>query len=458
MGEVINIGAAQFSGHVLTHLYNKQESHIPYKPDQKLIYDNNVFLSSAKVNGRTNYSPRSIIFDVKNGFGSLGRYDYYDPQIDIQSLGLEVINTTQPLEKNLYQQGLDKGKSDSNLLSVSNTKFWSDYNKLIFKPRSLVLLDSWQIDNDYNTSNRFVPNMKFDKFNLGTEEFNNMSEDVIDNFRKLLEESDYFQGLQVSTELDNSWGGFTTNMISTIKDEFFNYTSNNKFTIWVFGYLSPKFTTVDQKTSRIQSLVELSRHSSVLFPLQRSSTNFWQNSTDSAIIINSIWEILNDKTTVMKDFESTLLNTQLDRNIVNNISIHDEVDDSEQLNKLNLYDMNQSTTAHTSCGFNKKPKHIFSSNFITNDEQAENVTYKAKNNLLDITKIDTFPKTKYTKIKTEFSIDSSIVYDFKQQLKALDRVKFNEDFDDKRELMNDLHNLKTAYYDAPEFEYDSDSD
>ncbi|QBM85709.1 Misato Segment II tubulin-like domain-containing protein [Metschnikowia aff. pulcherrima] len=71
MHEVINFSCSQASGHLITQLYNVQESHLPYTRNKTLTHANDVFLVASKVKGRTNYYPRSINVEFQGGFGYL---------------------------------------------------------------------------------------------------------------------------------------------------------------------------------------------------------------------------------------------------------------------------------------------------------------------------------------------------------------------------------------------------
>ena len=75
--------------------------------------------------------------------------------------------------------------------------------------------------------------MKYDSFNIGQEEFkacnngnsgsgydDNDNNKLIENFRYFLEKTDRLQGLQLLTNLNDAWGGFTSEMLIDLIDEF----------------------------------------------------------------------------------------------------------------------------------------------------------------------------------------------------------------------------------------------
>ncbi|EGV66459.1 tubulin nucleotide-binding domain-like protein [Yamadazyma tenuis ATCC 10573] len=474
MGEVINIGCSQAANHVLTHLYNFQEAHIPYKRDQVLRYDNKVFLSSLKLNGKTNYSPRALIYDARNGFGSLGKYDYYDLEDHTYSpsgQGIEIISTNPKVPKNEYQVGLDKGLNRSNTLTVSNTSYWSDYVKLIFRPMSLKSLESYELNDSNKVVHRLSPSMQFTAFNLGQTEFTGKEDDAIDTFRKMLEESDFFEGMQLFTESDSAWSGFTTELLVSVKDEFFNYTSNNKFNIWIWDLMKNTRLTPFENLTRIRSLVEFSTNSSLVIPLNSpvEGTN-WQTGGLQSVVVNSLWELINSspRISTMKEIESNLLGNDSNRNIVNHVSI-DELKEPA-LDKLSLYDVG-SPEKSLEFGFNNKSVHRFSTHytvntwdkdmFLTSKPKPDAHVYYTNNDILDITKVDTFPPVlEFSKAYTEFGIDSSIRYDLKKLIDYIRRTSTSMGLilGEKDEVLQQLHDMRRSYSDSPDFEDDSDED
>ena len=100
MSEVITLSLSQRANHLVTHLYNNQEAHLPYSKTATVDYDNSVFLSTSKnPNGTVNYSPRSLNYDLTRGYGSLGKYEYHESKANI--LGqYEVIQTGEKMDKN----------------------------------------------------------------------------------------------------------------------------------------------------------------------------------------------------------------------------------------------------------------------------------------------------------------------------------------------------------------------
>lgn len=301
MGEVISLSYGQDSNHIITHLYNAQDAMIPYTADSIVHHDLQVFLSRFKASSSssTSYSPRALIYDLRNGLGSLNKYEYHEsiPQFDLPTLN------EKPPGKNEYQRKLDQGVADGSLLNTHNTTYWTDYNKLIYNPKSLNTLSNFiQVPNSKGHHYNF-DKLKFEFFNNGQEEFkanNNENDDkLIEDFRYFLEKTDSLQGLQLFSNIDDAWGGFTSEMIVSLIDEHFN--NNNKMNLWIYGILDHSHgNTIRNKVSRIKTLVELTKQLSLIFPLDLNNlkqssmltekfdeTSWWHKSSIPAMFINS---------------------------------------------------------------------------------------------------------------------------------------------------------------------------
>jgi hypothetical protein len=113
-------------------------------------------------------------------------------------------------------------------MSPSSVRFWSDYNRLFYHPRSLVQLH-------IPTSHLQISNTQlspFDRWDVGEELFQSEDQehDLLDrDLRPFIEECDQMQGLQVITGADDAWAGFASRYVERIRDEF------GRKSVWVWG-------------------------------------------------------------------------------------------------------------------------------------------------------------------------------------------------------------------------------
>lgn len=127
-----------------------------------------------------------------------------------------------PIAPSTYQQHLDQGL-DPPPLTTASVRFWSDYNRVFYHPRSIVQLHEYELNSTL---------MPFERWNTGEELFSNLDRehDLLDrDLRLFLEECDQLQGLQLIAGADDAWGGFTARYLERIRDEL------GKTSAWVWG-------------------------------------------------------------------------------------------------------------------------------------------------------------------------------------------------------------------------------
>lgn len=555
MSEIFNLSFGQFANNTSTHLYNCQESEIPYtKSSAPPNHDLNTFLykslSSSSFTGgsgddndngsaggagggSSSYYPRALVFDLRGGLGALGKYEYSE-QIP-SSLDMPIFNKKSSLipsqlpsassasssssssfpsslsspaprvEKNEYQRNLDQGKPTSGLLNTRNTRYWSDYNKLIYNPKSIITIPNYQHVHNQPGSHYNFNNQKFATYDVGHAEFNNalLEDEIMESFRSWLERCDYLQGIQLGTSMSDAWGGFTTAMVESIQDEYFN----NKMNIWTFALLSQnsnkKISTI-QKISEIKSFVELSKLLNLFFPIKPdyASTmlqnvemeSVWHTSSIQAIFINSIWGINNQfvNQVNMLRLQDSLLRGDETRKIVNEIKIVSEADNASNTNQmmdvnlsniqdwtaklLNLKSMQQKHEK-IDLGLTGDCERYFSRNIITKQEvdikqEDVDITNMYQNLYIEniLTGGDTFPTEilkdgANTKFHVEFNVHQGLRSFLKPYRVIIENIrnssssnnggdKITQIVEDKDELLEDLTNTLTAYSSG----YESDDD
>lgn len=124
--------------------------------------------------------------------------------------------------KSQYQKDLEEG-IPPRPLSTATVRYWSDFNRVFYHPRSIVQL------NEYELNSRLMP---FEDWNAGEELFHslNREHDLLDrDFRSFAEECDQLQGVQLLTGVDDAWGGFAARYLDQLRDEF------GKTSVWVWG-------------------------------------------------------------------------------------------------------------------------------------------------------------------------------------------------------------------------------
>ncbi|KAI0476684.1 tubulin domain-containing protein [Xylaria cf. heliscus] len=265
MREIITLQLGQQSNYVATHFWNAQESYFTYGTDEESPVDHDVhFRPGLGADGTETFMPRTVIYDLKGGFGTLKRLnDLYDITENAASSSLwpgqPVVHRQQPIEASAYQQSLDTGQTPPEL-TTSTVRYWSDFNRVFYHPKSIVQL------NEYELNSTLMP---FEKWHMGDELFANLDKehDLLDrDLRPFVEEADHMQGIQIMSGIDDAWGGFAAKYVERIRDEY------GKTPVWVFGVQDsmrglPREKRLLKLVNKARALAELSSQASLVVPL-----------------------------------------------------------------------------------------------------------------------------------------------------------------------------------------------
>jgi len=140
--------------------------------------------------------------------------------------GKTVVHKERSIEASAYQESLDTGQEPPEL-TTSSVRYWSDYNRVFYHPRSIIQLNEFELNSTI---------MPFEKWHMGEELFGSLDKehDLLDrDMRPFAEEADQMQGIQIMTGLDDAWAGFAAKYVERIRDEY------GKIPVWVFGVQEP---------------------------------------------------------------------------------------------------------------------------------------------------------------------------------------------------------------------------
>ncbi|TPX12115.1 uncharacterized protein E0L32_007230 [Thyridium curvatum] len=265
MHEIITLQFGQQSNYLATHFWNAQESYFTYSADQESPVNHDIhWRPGIGADGAETFMPRTVIYDLKGGFGSLRKINaLYDVMEDKppEALwsGQTVVQRQEPIEQSAYQQSLDAGL-EAPPLSTETVRYWSDFNRVFFHPRSVVQLDEYELNSAIRP---------FDKRASGEELFSSLDRehDLLDrDLRPFAEEADHMQGIQIMTTIDDAWGGFMTRYLERIRDEY------GKTTVWVWGLQDslrgvPREKRLLRLANKAQTLTEAYKQASLLVPV-----------------------------------------------------------------------------------------------------------------------------------------------------------------------------------------------
>lgn len=181
--------------------------------------------------GSETFTPRTLIYDLKGAFGSMRRINaLYESEDDRSILDQNGVWPSKPvvqraakaIPQSSYQKHLDAGLGPPPL-STSNVRYWSDYSRVYYHPKSIVQLSEFEVNDKL---------MPFENWEVGMELFEKLERevDLVDrDLRPFIEECDGIQGLQIFTGVDDAWGGWASGWLERLRDEY------GKLSIWTWG-------------------------------------------------------------------------------------------------------------------------------------------------------------------------------------------------------------------------------
>ncbi len=252
----------------MTLTLQSKESYFTYSADEESPVDHDIhWRPGIAADGSETFMPRTVIYDLKGGFGSMRRINaLYDATEEgggaAQHLwsGPTVVHKETPIQPSAYQAALDVG-SEPAPLTTQSVRYWSDFSRVFYHPRSVVQL------HEYELGSALMP---FERWGTGEELFRSLDRehDLLDrDLRPFAEEADQMQGLQVFASWDDAWGGFAGQYLERLRDEY------GKTPIWVWGLHEPVRAGIprDKRLLRLankaRALVDAYRQADVVVPL-----------------------------------------------------------------------------------------------------------------------------------------------------------------------------------------------
>ncbi|KAG9652461.1 tubulin nucleotide-binding domain-like protein, partial [Aureobasidium melanogenum] len=266
MHEVITLQFGQQANYVGTHFWNAQETYFTYGDEEESPVDHDIhFRPGHSEDGTETFTPRALIYDLKGAFGTLRRDNALygavdDPTAVAQQMwaGNTNVIQTEQIQQSAYQQHLDQGLEPP-ALSPDTVRYWSDYNRVFYHPRSIVQLQEYELNSAL---------MPFEKWSTGEDLFDSLDKehDLLDrDLRPFLEECDQLQAIQIITSADDAWGGFTAKYLERMRDEL------GKTSAWVWGLeqggRKPRDKQILQVANVAQSIYQISSQASMYIPL-----------------------------------------------------------------------------------------------------------------------------------------------------------------------------------------------
>ncbi|SCV05865.1 LANO_0H16886g1_1 [Lachancea nothofagi CBS 11611] len=345
MREVISISASHRTNHLLTQFYNGQEQLLQ---DVDAENEPGVFLNPVvdRISKTVSYTPRALLWDAKCGTGALGTrqyentHDYYfDPDhnpSEAKQAGVEIVQTHKKIPKSEYQVALDSN-GHLPVLSDSNTRYWSDYSKLVFGPSNLNTLNDWYHDVDNPSAPDFqdLHQTYFSSYDVGYQEFktNYCADFFDDKLHSQLESCDGLQGLNLLSEMDNGWGGFSSCLLENLRDELpktdvISWGFNKDDALSLNQPIRSTKTKFELICNKIRSTLSIVRDSNLYFPLYSDpSLSLWRSAGCTDLLFDAVNSASSNrdakKRTSFNHIVGLLTQGETHRNVVSKLDIEE---------------------------------------------------------------------------------------------------------------------------------------
>ncbi|WFD33394.1 mtDNA inheritance, partitioning of the mitochondrial organelle [Malassezia cuniculi] len=259
-----------WANYVATHFWNAQQSYFDYSRDapEPIVEHDVSFIAGRGVGGVETYSPRALLFDLRNEFGSLRQisalYGGLEQDEMRQSWSGEV-HAQQAIAPSWYASVLEKEDAgeewddqeqdqedhtqdhaprpertgtgaetattaDANLQKNATAhrhgraiEYWSDYSRVFFHPRSLVHVASPSLSGTTFMQPMGSDVLQFSSYEQGHQVAVCMEHDqsvMDDNLRWLAEDSDLLQGFHIATSSFDGFSGYSNWYLSELAEEF----------------------------------------------------------------------------------------------------------------------------------------------------------------------------------------------------------------------------------------------
>lgn len=312
--EIVYVSLGGAANHIATHFWNAQQSYFDYaSPDDALeapLVDHDVsFKAGIGTDGHDTYSPRALLFDARAEFGSMRRlnpfYGGAEEDAALAAWDADTLATQERVSPSWYAEQLereDQGSgqaathpphpagADSGEIAPSRPRFryWSDYARVFYHPRSSVpvsapglhgttFLSPFDLSAPDMRTGDARPQLDTYEHGFAVAQAMEHEQQVLDEqLRWFAEDSDQLQGLAFTSNACDGFAGLTGAYLGWIADE---YPKASRVLLSVGRRVPPVHR--DSRLGRVLAMnqvLSLARHMEHVSLLVPASLDAWRTS------------------------------------------------------------------------------------------------------------------------------------------------------------------------------------
>ncbi|WOG93119.1 hypothetical protein DCAR_0312400 [Daucus carota subsp. sativus] len=249
MREIVTIQAGSFANFIGSHFWNFQDELLGLAENSQAdsafkdqCIDMDVLYRTGETQqGIDTYTPRLLAIDFKGSLGTMSSRGtlYNENQADLSNIVTWTGNVSKSVAKpqkrnlfikSLYEEELDALHTDNNMDNGKNehetdicdkdivdnlddtVKYWTDYSKVHYHPKSL-----------YEINGLWVDSQEFNNYGIGRDAYSSgRGEEICERLRFFIEECDHIQGIQYVVDDSGGFSGVSAEFLEAMADEYTN--------------------------------------------------------------------------------------------------------------------------------------------------------------------------------------------------------------------------------------------
>ncbi|KAL4402490.1 mitochondrion organization protein [Malassezia pachydermatis] len=295
--EIVYLSFGSTANHVATHFWNTQQTYFDYSPHAPppIVEHDVSFKAGLGTDGLDTYTPRTLLFDVREEFGALARINALYEESSEDAFDGETLETVPRVQPSAMADALTAPATATK--HEGPPRYWSDFAQTPYHPKSLLHVAAPSLYGHSFLSSMGTDSLNptFDTFAQGVRVAKAMEDEqqvMEDTLRWWAEDSDLLQGFQMTTSSSDAFAGFSHTYLQYVADE---YPKSERHVALLGRAYEAKYQPY-VTMNNILSLVHFYEQASMLVPIRMSgpTTDFlrpdWNSMYENSAVLAALFE------------------------------------------------------------------------------------------------------------------------------------------------------------------------